>query len=163
MVVAVAAEATGSQRGQGGVHRDGWNVHESPWWLSWLLHSQSARRSLWTHQLQRGRGCQVSGALLLRFFTFIYHYYCYHYCTAAMLSSHLYTTTTSTTTALLLQLHLLLPHHYYFTTKRKRKNNNRITTALWMGNIVWFLCCWESSVVQVKIVWGNKGQALTVW
>ena len=104
------------------------------------------------------------------FFTLIYYYYRYHYCSAAVLSSHLYTTTASTTTALLLQLHLLLPHHYYFTTKRKRKNNNRITTALWMGKIVWFLCCWvwflccwESSVVQVKTVWGNKGRALTVW
>lgn len=56
-----AAEAAGPQRGQGGVHRDGRDVHGSPRGIQRLFHQEPARRPVGTHLQQCGRGCEVWG------------------------------------------------------------------------------------------------------
>lgn len=58
-----AAKAVGSQRGQGGVHRDGRDVHVSTGGVQRLFHQEPAWRTVRTHLQQRGWGCEVLEAL----------------------------------------------------------------------------------------------------
>lgn len=53
-------EAAGPQRRQGGVHRDGWDVHGTCRRIQRLLHQELTRRAVGTHLQQRSRGRQVT-------------------------------------------------------------------------------------------------------
>ena len=58
-VVWCAAEAAWPQRGQGGVYRDGRDLHGSGRGVQRLLHQEPPWRAVRTHVQQRGRGRQV--------------------------------------------------------------------------------------------------------
>lgn len=58
-----AAKAVGSQRGQGGVHSDGRDVHVSTRGVQRLFHQEPAWRAVRTHLQQCGWGCEVLEAL----------------------------------------------------------------------------------------------------
>lgn len=54
-----AAEAAGPQRGQGGIHCDGRNIHGFVRGVQRPLHQEPSRRFVWTHLEQRDGGRQV--------------------------------------------------------------------------------------------------------
>lgn len=62
-----AVKATGTQRGQGGVHRDGRHLYGPGWGIQRLLHQEPARCPVRPHLQFCGRGSQVHAGLILPF------------------------------------------------------------------------------------------------